>query len=465
MFPSELKKCKKCLKNASADLSPAVNLDRCICGEPMYATKGATIQEEHSRKFLLDPPMFNISQHETASLNRSLQRSSASSSRCSKSDSVSNHIHIGPPTIPVKAESTCASDCAEISSLDTQDLSSSRSRKSGGRSFVSRKNTGELDGSRRMDLKPALLQEPSAALSSMQQSLEVSRKLLDSGSNSYQEDWEAFPTFDLLTVFDLLDNFAIPQQLEKLGQCWNDNEAVTLREKLSFIGGVLNIFISGFIIGGYPEYFHIWYTAQLLYYMPIRFYTYHKRGWGYFLADLCYFVNFLTMLSIWVFPNSKRLFVSTYFLAYGNNAVAVAMWRNSMVFHSLNKVTTYVLPLILIKCLVLTVLQPLHPHYALCNTLLHRSLVTTQPAKNPLPCYLDYSQFSCCLTSLLLPPLNDTLVHYPLRNLAVILPLPDNRQATRENRCRPPHFLHLAPPLLFQSLDRPTRNLLPGIPA
>jgi hypothetical protein len=210
-----------------------------------------------------------------------------------------------------------------------------------------------------MDLKLALLQEPSAAQSPMQQSLEVShssgdappmvRKLLDSGSSSDQEDWEAFPTFDLLTVFDLLDNFALPQQLEKLGQHWNDNKAVILREKLSFIGGVLNIFISGFIIGGYPEYFHIWYTAQLLWYMPIRFYTYYKRGWGYFLADLCYFVNFLTMLSIWVFPNSKRLFVSTYFLAYGNNAVAVAMWRNSMVFHSLNKVTTYVLPLILVK--------------------------------------------------------------------------------------------------------------------
>jgi len=198
--------------------------------------------------------------------------------------------------------------------------------------------------------KLALLQEPSIVLSPMQQSLEKShssreappmvRQSVDSGSSSYQEDWEAFPTFDLATAFDLPDNFALSQQLEKLRQRWNDSKAVTLREKLSFIGGVWNIFISGFIIGGYPEYFHIWYTAQLVYYMPIRFYTYYKRGWGYFLADLCYFVNFLTMLSIWVFPNSKQLFVGTYFLAYGNNAFAVAMWRNSMVFHSLNKVTT-----------------------------------------------------------------------------------------------------------------------------
>lgn len=225
----------------------------------------------------------------------------------------------------------------------------------------------------------------------------LSRNPSFSASSSFQEDWEAFPPLDRLTVFDLLDNFALPQQLEKfqhavatqtnkvkrqrevlksrtsyakdrvvdewrkrvppadeqlekyrkrmresvdkLGRRWNDTKAVTLREKFSFIGGVSNIFISGYLIGGYPEYFHIWYTLQLLYFMPLRYYTYHKRGYHYFLADLCYFVNGLLMISIWLFPNSKRLFISTYCLAFGNNAVAIAMWRNSMVFHSLDKIT------------------------------------------------------------------------------------------------------------------------------
>lgn len=127
--------------------------------------------------------------------------------------------------------------------------------------------------------------------------------------------------------------------VDKLGKQWNDTKAVTLREKFSFIFGVLNILISGYLIGGRPELFHIWYTLQLLYFMPIRFFTYKRRGLHYFLADLCYFVNFLLLLSIWVFPNSKRLFISTYCLAFGNNAIAIAMWRNSLVFHSLDKVT------------------------------------------------------------------------------------------------------------------------------
>lgn len=225
----------------------------------------------------------------------------------------------------------------------------------------------------------------------------LSRNNSFSGSSSYHEDWEAIPPLDRLSVFDLLDNLALPSQLEKLqknltaqtekvirqrnalrsrgnlakdkvveewrrrvptadeqlekyrrrmktsvdklGKQWNDTKAVTLREKFSFICGVHNILISGYLIGGRPEWFHIWYTLQLLYFMSIRFFTYKRRGLHYFLADLCYFVNFLCMLSIWVFPNSKRLFISTYCLAFGNNAIAIAMWRNSLVFHSLDKVT------------------------------------------------------------------------------------------------------------------------------
>ncbi|KAB5545640.1 hypothetical protein GE09DRAFT_968358 [Coniochaeta sp. 2T2.1] len=240
----------------------------------------------------------------------------------------------------------------------------------------------------------------------------LSRNPSFSGSSSYQEDWD-FPPLDRLTVLDILDNFALPQQLEKLqrgisaqaekvrksrealktrsekarermveewrrhvpsadeqldryrkrmrssvdklNRQWNDSKTITLREKVSFIFGVLNIFISGYLIGAYPEYFYFWYTAQILYFMPIRWYTYHKRGYHYFLADLCYFVNLLLMLSLWIFPSSKRLFLSTYCLAFGNNAVAIIMWRNSLVFHSMDKVTSlfiHIMPCVTLHCMV-----------------------------------------------------------------------------------------------------------------
>lgn len=239
----------------------------------------------------------------------------------------------------------------------------------------------------------------------------LSRHPSFSGSSSYQEDWD-FPPLDRLTVLDLLDNFALPQQLEKIqkgiskqtekvrksrdafrskshvakermveewrrrvpsaeeqldryrarmkrsvervSKQWNDTRVITLREKVSFICAVMNIFISGYLIGGYPEHFHLWYTAQLLYFMPIRFYTYQRRGYHYFLADLCYFVNFLLFLSIWVFPSSKRLFTAVFCLAFGNNAVAIIMWRNSLVFHSFDKVTSlfiHIMPCATLHCM------------------------------------------------------------------------------------------------------------------
>jgi hypothetical protein len=131
------------------------------------------------------------------------------------------------------------------------------------------------------------------------------------------------------------------QSVDRLSVKWNDSRSITLREKASFIAGVLNIFITGYLVGAHPEWFHYWYTIQLCYFMPIRMYTYKKKGYHYFLADLCYFVNFLAILSIYVFPRSKRLFISTYCLAFGNNAIAIAMWRNSLVFHSMDKIVRY----------------------------------------------------------------------------------------------------------------------------
>lgn len=132
----------------------------------------------------------------------------------------------------------------------------------------------------------------------------------------------------------------VKKSIDDVNRRWTETVTISTREKISFISAVLNIFISGYLLGMCPERYYWWFTAQFIYFMPIRFYTYHRKGYHYFLADLCYFVNALCLLSIWAFPQSKRLFISSYCLAYGNNAVAIVMWRNSLVFHSLDKVTS-----------------------------------------------------------------------------------------------------------------------------
>jgi len=145
------------------------------------------------------------------------------------------------------------------------------------------------------------------------------------------------------------------RSIDDVNKRWTETVTITTREKISFMSAVLNIFMSGYLIGATPERFYWWFTMQFAYFMPIRFYTYHRKGYHYFLADLCYFVNALCLLTIWLFPRSKRLFISTYCLAYGNNAVAIVMWRNSLVFHSLDKVTSlfiHIMPPAVLHCLV-----------------------------------------------------------------------------------------------------------------
>ena len=85
---------------------------------------------------------------------------------------------------------------------------------------------------------------------------------------------------------------------------------------------------------------HIAYTVQGLYLISLRAYIYKKRDWHYFLFDLCYFVTILNFVFFWIFPSSPALFVACYCLSHGCLAGAVITWRNSLVFHDLDKVTS-----------------------------------------------------------------------------------------------------------------------------
>ncbi|KAI4951061.1 hypothetical protein J4E86_007570 [Alternaria arbusti] len=258
-----------------------------------------------------------------------------------------------------------------------------------------------------------LLDEPVSSANQPLSTPGLSRSASFSNSSYHDdsdvEDAAFFPPVEKLTMFDFVENLALSQRIEKiqssiasqtekiknqaknrgitkdrvveewrrrvpseaeqlekykrrmrhsvdrLNRRWSESLTVTAREKASFIAAVMNIFVSGYLVGCHPDLFPHWYTAQLLYFMPIRFMTYHKKGYHYFLADLCYFVNILLVLSVWVFPQSKRLFIATYCLCMGNNAVAIVMWRNSLVFHSMDKVVSlfiHIMPCVTLHCLV-----------------------------------------------------------------------------------------------------------------
>lgn len=130
------------------------------------------------------------------------------------------------------------------------------------------------------------------------------------------------------------------RRLDKLDVLFTENFATSNFEKKFYMFALLLIFYAGIVIGKYPNQFHLYYSALFCLLMPIRLYTYWRRQFEFFLADLCYYVNVLTMLFIWVFPYSKHLYTVCFSFTFGTLAFAVITWRNSLVLHSIEKTTS-----------------------------------------------------------------------------------------------------------------------------
>ncbi|KAL9642584.1 hypothetical protein ABK040_011149 [Willaertia magna] len=113
------------------------------------------------------------------------------------------------------------------------------------------------------------------------------------------------------------------------------------------------------------NFFFIFYLILLLVLILTRFISYYKIGFYYFLLDFCYLGNLLLMFYLFFYYSSPHLFLLCFVTSCGPLAWAIVMWRNSLVFHSLDKVTSVFIhsfpPII---CFVIRFLQP---HYVMKN--------------------------------------------------------------------------------------------------
>jgi hypothetical protein len=119
-----------------------------------------------------------------------------------------------------------------------------------------------------------------------------------------------------------------------------DAKTVQLRDKVSFVVGVGNACVAPALALRYPNSIPIYYSAQLVVLLILRYVIYRSRRWHYFIFDICYFVNCMTMLFLWVYPNATWLYIAAFCMTNGPVAWAIITWRNSLVFHSLDKVTS-----------------------------------------------------------------------------------------------------------------------------
>ncbi|KAG8903145.1 hypothetical protein FRC00_000292, partial [Tulasnella sp. 408] len=78
-------------------------------------------------------------------------------------------------------------------------------------------------------------------------------------------------------------------RMASLTTAWQSAKVIRTREKVSFFIGVMSILYTSLLIGIAPQWLHVLYTVQTLYFLPTRYYTYKKKAWHYFLFDLCYY--------------------------------------------------------------------------------------------------------------------------------------------------------------------------------
>jgi hypothetical protein len=115
---------------------------------------------------------------------------------------------------------------------------------------------------------------------------------------------------------------------------------VRLIDKLSFTFGVIVLMATEYIFVQCPGSFWLWYSFVMPTLIFVRYFMYRRDHFQYFLLDFCYYSQLLMLLLVYVVPDSDALFCVCYAVALGPLSAAIMAWQNSMVFHSLDKITS-----------------------------------------------------------------------------------------------------------------------------
>mmetsp|Transcript_15872 Transcript_15872/g.24427 ORF Transcript_15872/g.24427 Transcript_15872/m.24427 type:complete len:135 (+) Transcript_15872:668-1072(+) len=116
------------------------------------------------------------------------------------------------------------------------------------------------------------------------------------------------------------------------------------RDKCTFILGVLLVIFSVFVLGRFPHQLYYHYHCALMFVLIFSKWLYYKKmGWHYYMTDFCYAANLMIMVFLLMFPKNDYLFKTCFLFSNGALAVAIAAFRNQMVFHRYDNLTSLAL--------------------------------------------------------------------------------------------------------------------------
>jgi len=129
---------------------------------------------------------------------------------------------------------------------------------------------------------------------------------------------------------------------------------VKLVDKVAFTLGLCNILACEYFVVKQPTLFWVWYATVIPCLLATRVAYFFHLKWQYFLLDFCYFCVFCSFLNLFVLWDSVALFKAMFIFTHGPLTWAIVVWRNSLVFHDYDKITSvyiHLLPCLLYYCL------------------------------------------------------------------------------------------------------------------
>jgi hypothetical protein len=123
-------------------------------------------------------------------------------------------------------------------------------------------------------------------------------------------------------------------------------------DKFAFMAGTSMIIAFSFILGRYPDTFIYQFTPILLLTLiATRYVHYILVGYHMYLVDFCYFANFMLLYLIVFQPKDEQLLRSVYLYASGPLSIGIVAFRNSLVYHKIDFLTSlsiHAIPLIMV---------------------------------------------------------------------------------------------------------------------
>jgi len=119
-----------------------------------------------------------------------------------------------------------------------------------------------------------------------------------------------------------------------------------MKDKWGFVFGVISLILTSFLLGYDPYMYFNFYIFKITTLVLIRAIRYIFKKKLLYILDFCYYANLIFVIYLSQMYNpvySDTLFKISFMFANGPIIFAIPIYRNSLVFHSLDRITSVIL--------------------------------------------------------------------------------------------------------------------------